>query len=88
MVKKGKQSISIRELHEHTGELVRRASASRIAFEITDRGEVVAVLANPNALPPPKRPKRVLLPGYRKLILEGPLSDDVLEDLEAVRGER
>jgi hypothetical protein len=28
------------------------------------------------------------LPEYVKLILEGPLSDDVLEDLDAVRGER
>jgi len=88
MVKKGKQSISIRELHEHTGELVRRAGASRTAFEITDRGEVVAVLASPNALPPTKRLKRVLLPGYRKLILEGPMSSDVLEDLDAIRDDR
>ena len=67
---------------------MRRASASRTAFEITDRGEVVAVLASPNALPPSKRPKRVLLPGYRKLILEGPMSNDVLEDLDAIRGDR
>jgi len=28
------------------------------------------------------------LPEYVKLILEAPLSDDVLEDLDAVRGER
>jgi hypothetical protein len=32
--------------------------------------------------------KRVLLPEYVKVILERPLSDDVLEDLDAVRGER
>jgi hypothetical protein len=88
MVKKGRESISIRELHEKTGELVRRAGASRTPFEVTDRGEVVAVLASPDALPPRKRPKRVVLPGYRKLILDGPMSDDVLEDLDAVRGDR
>jgi hypothetical protein len=88
MAKKGKESISIRELHEKTGELVRRAGTSRIPFEVTDRGEVVAVLANPNALPPRKRPKRVLLPGYRKLLAGGSLADGILEALDAVRGDR
>jgi hypothetical protein len=89
MIKKGRQSISIRELHEHTGELVRQAGAARTPFQVTDRGQVVAVLASPNALPPSKRPKRVLLPGYKKLLEEGSLSGtDVLQDLDAVRGER
>jgi hypothetical protein len=55
---------------------------------VTDCGEVVAVLVGPDAVPLRKRAKRVLLPEYVKLILEGPLSDDVLEDLNAVRGER
>ena len=47
---------------------------------VTDRGEVVAVLVGPDAMPLRKRAKRVLLPEYVKLILEGPLSDDVLEE--------
>jgi len=55
---------------------------------VTDRGEIVAVLVGPDAVPLRKMAKRVLLPEYVKLILEGPLSDDVLEDLDAVRGER
>jgi hypothetical protein len=88
MLKKGRESISIRELHEKTGELVRRAGASRTPFDVTDRGEIVAVLVSPNTLPPRKRPKRVLLPGYKKLLLEGSLSADILESLDAVRDER
>lgn len=89
MLKKGKQAISIRELHEKTGELVRQAGASRIPVEVTDRGEVVAVLVSPNALPPRKRPKRVLLAGYKKLLAEGVLSSgNILDDLDAVRGDR
>jgi antitoxin (DNA-binding transcriptional repressor) of toxin-antitoxin stability system len=88
MAKKGKGSISIRELHEKTGELVRRADVSSVPVPVTDRGEVVAVLVGPDAVPLRKRTKRVLLPEYVKLILEGPLSSDVLEDLDAVKGER
>ena len=88
MAKRGKGSVSIRELHEKTGELVRRAGVSSAPVPVTDRGEVVAVLVGPDAVPLRKRAKRVLLPEYVKLILKGPLSDDVLVDLDAVRGER
>ena len=86
MAKRGKGSVSIRELHEKTGELVGRAGASSVPVPVTDRGKVVAVLVGPDAIPLRKRAKRVLLAEYVKLILEGPLSDDVLEDLDAVRG--
>jgi prevent-host-death family protein len=85
---KARESVSIRELHEKTGEIVRRAGASRTPVLVTDRGEVVAVLVRPDAVPLAKRPKQVLLPEYVRLILNGPKSDDVLEDLEAVRGDR
>ena len=85
---KARESVSIRELHEKTGEIVRRAGASRIPVLVTDRGEVVAVLVRPDAVPLGKRPKQVLLPNYVRLILNGPKSGDVLEDLEAVRGDR
>ena len=67
---------------------MRWAGASSVPVPVTDRGEVVAVLVGPDAMPLRKRAKRVILPEYVKLILEGPLSDDVLEDLDAVRGER
>ena len=86
-MKKAKESISIRELHEKTGDLVRRAGASRIPVAVTDRGEVVALLVNVEAMPLRKRTKRVLLPEYVKLIVQGPKSNDVLEDLEVARGE-
>jgi prevent-host-death family protein len=85
---KARESVSIRELHEKTGEIVRRAGASRTPVLVTDRGEVVAVLLRPDAVPLVKRPKQVLLPEYVRLILNGPKSGDVLEDLEAVRGGR
>ena len=64
-----------------------RVGASSVPVPVTDRGEVVAVLVGPDAVPLRKRAKRVLLPEYIKLILEGPLSDDVLEDVDAARGE-
>jgi prevent-host-death family protein len=57
MAKRGKGSVSIRELHEKTGELVRRAGASSIPVPVTDRGEVVAVLVGPDAVPLRKRAK-------------------------------
>ena len=48
---RAKGSVSIRELHEKTGELVRRAGASVRPVPVTDRGEVVAVLVGPDAVP-------------------------------------
>jgi hypothetical protein len=88
MAKRDNNSVSIRELHEKTGALVRLAGTARMPVPVTDRGEVVAVLVRPDAVPLRKRAKRVLLPEYVRLILKGPLSDDVLEDLDSVRGER
>ena len=88
ITKKAKDSVSIRELHEKTGDLVRKAGESRTPLPVTDRGKVVAVLVRPDAIPLVKRPKQVLLPEYVRLILNGPKSGDVLEDLEAVRGDR
>jgi antitoxin (DNA-binding transcriptional repressor) of toxin-antitoxin stability system len=88
MARRAKNSISIRELHEKTSELVRQAGVSLRPLPVTDRGEGVAVLAAPPAVPLRKRPKRVILAEYRKLILETPQKVDVLEDLDAVRGDR
>lgn len=79
-------SITIKELHATTGELVRRAGRSRVPVLITDRGQPVAVLSNLSQLRPRRR-KRMLLPEFQALMSRAP-GNDVLDDLEAVRGER
>jgi prevent-host-death family protein len=79
-------SITIKELHRLTGESVRRAGASRVPVTVTDRGEPVAVIANPSLLKPRRR-KRTLLPEFKDLMAKSP-GNDVAEDLDAVRGER
>ena len=78
--------ITIKELHETTGECVRRAAASRTPVIVTDHGKPIAVLANPSLLKP-KRRKRVLLPEYIAL-MAGPQVGNTLDDLDAVRGDR
>lgn len=79
-------SITIKELHATTGELVRRAANSRVPLLITDRGQPVTVLSNPSQLKPRRR-KRTLLPNFQVLMSRKP-GNDVLEDLDAVRGDR
>jgi len=78
--------ISIKELHETTGECVRRAGASRSPVIVTDHGKPIAVLANPSLLKP-KRRKRVLLPEFKALMAQ-PYPGNSLDDLDAVRGDR
>ena len=79
-------SITIKELHATTGEHVRRAGSSRTPILITDRGEPVAVLANP-ALLKTRRRKRTTLAEYESLMKRTP-GRDLLDDLDVVRGER
>lgn len=81
-----KSSITIKELHGKTGQHVRRAGSLRVPVVITDRGQAVAVLANPSMLKLRRR-KRTLLPEYEALMAKSP-GNDVLEDLNAVRGDR
>lgn len=69
-----------------TGDVVRSAGASRVPVVVTDRGEPVAVLANPSLLKGRRR-KRTLLPEFKALMAKAP-GHDVLEDLDAVRGDR
>jgi prevent-host-death family protein len=64
-------SITIEELHATTGEHVRRAGSSRTPILITDRGEPVAVLANP-ALLKARRRQRTTLPEYESLMKRAP----------------
>jgi antitoxin (DNA-binding transcriptional repressor) of toxin-antitoxin stability system len=79
-------SITIKQLHQTTGECVRRAGTSRSPVIVTDRGKAVAVLARPSMLKPRRR-KRTLLPEY-KVLMAKPPGDDLIDDLNAVRGER
>jgi antitoxin (DNA-binding transcriptional repressor) of toxin-antitoxin stability system len=82
-----KASISIKELHEKTGELVRQAGHSRTPVPVTDRGKVVAVLAAPESVVR-KGSKPVLLPEYLEVIAQISAPNDILEALDEVRGER
>ncbi len=79
-------SISIKQLHETTGEHVRLAGRSSSPIEVTDRGKPVAVLARA-ALLVPKRRRRTLLAEY-KALLSRKTSGNVLDDLDAIRGDR
>jgi prevent-host-death family protein len=79
-------SITIKELHATTGDCVRRAGAGRAPVIVTDRGEAVAVLASP-AMLKPRRRRRTLLPEYAAMMARNQ-SNDVLDDLDSVRGDR
>lgn len=81
---KSPASITIKELHARTGPHVRRAAKTPV--QVTDRGKLVAVLASPHLLTHTRR-KRTLLPDYARL-LNGPPGNDILQDLDAVRGDR
>lgn len=79
-------SITIKELHATTGAHVRRAGASKTPTMVTDRGEPVAVIANPSLLRPRRR-IRVLLPEFAAMMARTP-GNDLQDDLDAIRGER
>lgn len=78
--------FTIKQLHDDTGALIRRAGASRRPVPVTDRGQEVAVIANRALLKPQPR-KRILLPEFEALMARTP-SNDVLDDLNAVRGDQ
>jgi prevent-host-death family protein len=79
-------SITIKQLHGKTGQLVRRAATLRSPLVITDRGQPMAVLANPSLLRLRRR-KRTILREYEALMAKTPVND-VLHDLDAIRGDR
>ena len=79
-------SITIKELHATTGDHVRRAGSSRAPVVITDRGQPVAVLANPSLLAPRKR-KRTLLPEYEAMMAARP-GNSIQAALDEIRGDR
>jgi prevent-host-death family protein len=78
--------ITIKELHATTGDLVRRAGSARAPVVITDRGQPVALLANPSLLTPRKR-KRTLLPEYEAM-MAGPPGNHIQGALDEIRGDR
>ena len=80
------RSITIKELHATTGEHVRRAGKSLTGVIITDRGQPVAVLANP-VLIKSQRVKRAIVPGYEAM-MSGPPGDHLQAALEEIRGDR
>ena len=80
------KTITIKQLHGKTGDYVREAGASRSAWVVTDRGEPVAVLGNPDLLKAVKR-RRTLLPAYA-VMMSRSQSTNVIDDLNAVRGDR
>jgi hypothetical protein len=80
------RSITIKQLHATTGKHVRRAGTSRAPIIVTDRGQPVAVLANPSLLSHRRR-SRKLLPEFAALMARPP-GHDLQDDLDAVRGER
>lgn len=80
------KTLSVKELHDDTGRSVRKAAKSKHPIGITDRGELIAVLVNPNLVR--SRPRqRVLLPEFEALMSK-PVPDDMQPALDEVRGDR
>ena len=67
------KQVSIRELHEKTGEYI-RAAAKQGEILVTDRGKTVAKIVPQQETPAvPYFARRVLNPGFRKLMKSGKL---------------
>jgi prevent-host-death family protein len=75
-------NISIKELHEKTGELVRQAAQAKNPVQVTDRGRVVAVIASPALAR--KRIKRGLPKDFLAFIKSLPRTD-VMQYLDEER---
>ncbi|MCW5549760.1 MAG: hypothetical protein KIT44_12420 [Opitutaceae bacterium] len=78
--------VTIKQLHDDTGALVRRAGALKRPVAITDRGQEVAVLVNRSLLRPAIR-KRTVLPEYEAMMAEAP-GDTIQAALDEIRGDR
>jgi antitoxin (DNA-binding transcriptional repressor) of toxin-antitoxin stability system len=81
------RSITIKELHDKTGENVRKAGKSQHPIGVTDHGKLVAVLSAPSRYQPKTR-RRVLLPEYEAFLAKEVEENSVLDDLDAVRNDR
>ena len=78
--------FTIKQLHDDTGSLVRRAGASQRPIPITDRGREVAVIGNRALLRPVSR-QRAILPEYETMMAESP-GHDIQAALDEIRGDR
>ena len=78
--------LTIKQLHDDTGPLVRRAGASKRPIPVTDRGEEVAVIAHRSLLRPVSR-QRTLLPEYEAMMAKPPC-DRIEAALDEIRGNR
>ena len=78
--------LTIKQLHDDTGPLVRQAGASRRPVPVTDRGQEVAVITNRSQLRPLAR-KRTILPEYEAMMAEAP-TNDIQAALDEDRGTR
>ena len=79
-------AVTIKQLHDDTGALVRRAGALKRPVAVTDRGQEVAVLVNRSLLRPVNR-KRTVLPEYEAMMAEAP-GDTIQAALDEIRGDR
>jgi hypothetical protein len=77
---------SIKKPHRTTSKPARQTAKSRTPTNVTDDGKTVALLAS-STLFVRRRRQRTLLTQY-KALLSRKSSGDVLEDLDAVRGDR
>lgn len=78
--------LTIKQLHDDTVRLIRRAGASRRPVPVTDRGQEVAIITNRSLLRPVAR-KRIILPEYAAIMAHAP-STDVQATLDEDRGTR
>lgn len=81
-----KRVLTIKQLHDDTGPLIRRAGASKRPVPVTDRGEEVAVIAHRSLLRPVSR-QRILLPEYQAM-MAAPPRDTIEAALSEIRGNR
>ena len=79
--------LTIKQLHEATGKLVRTAGKARTPTLITDRGQPVAVLGSPESLVVLGRQPRRTLPEYEALMRQH-AHPPVSKDLDALRDGR
>ena len=79
-------ALSIKQLHDNTGPLVRQAGSSRHPVPVTDRGHEVAVITNRSQLRPMVR-KRTILPEYEAIMAEAS-GTDIQAALDEDRGTR
>ena len=79
--------ITIKQLHEATGKLVRAAGKAGKPTMITGRGQPVAVLASLEFLAAQNRQPRRTLPEYEVLMRQH-AHLPVSEDLDALRGSK